>query len=66
MLAAYPNLLDYARELYQLPGASLSVDMAHIRAHYYGWVGRAYLYMCADVVVWMVWFLLACWGGRAW
>lgn len=38
MLKDYPNLLNYARDLYQLPGASLSVDTTHIRAHYYGWV----------------------------
>lgn len=31
----YPNLLNYAREIFQMPGVSLSVNMQHIRTHYF-------------------------------
>jgi putative glutathione S-transferase len=31
----YPNLWEYTRELYQLPGVAETVDMAHIKEHYY-------------------------------
>ncbi|RNM19689.1 glutathione S-transferase family protein [Dickeya undicola] len=34
-ISDYPNLYGYLRELYQLPGVSDTVDMAHIRHHYY-------------------------------
>ncbi|WP_299934375.1 glutathione S-transferase family protein [uncultured Nitratireductor sp.] len=32
----YPNLSNYLRELYQAPGVAETVDMLHIKAHYYG------------------------------
>lgn len=32
----YPNLSNYLRELYQMPGIAGTVDMRHIKAHYYG------------------------------
>ncbi len=32
----YPNLSNYLRELYQVPGVSETVDMATIKTHYYG------------------------------
>jgi len=32
----YPNLSNYLRELYQVPGVSETVDMDHIKRHYYG------------------------------
>lgn len=32
----YPNLSNYLRELYQVPGVAETVDMLHIKAHYYG------------------------------
>lgn len=31
----YPRIWDYARELYQTPGVSETVDFAHIVTHYY-------------------------------
>ena len=31
----YPNLSNYARELYQIPGVADTVDLHHIRNHYY-------------------------------
>ncbi len=32
----YPNLSNYLRELYQVPGVAETVNMHHIKAHYYG------------------------------
>lgn len=32
----YPNLSNYLRELYQIPGVAETVDMTTIRQHYYG------------------------------
>jgi putative glutathione S-transferase len=34
-LRDYPSLWGYARELYQVPGVSSTVDMWHIKEHYY-------------------------------
>jgi len=34
-LREYPNLWNYLRDLYQVPGISDLVNMAHIKAHYY-------------------------------
>jgi len=34
-LADYPNLSNYVRDLYQVPGVAETVDMAHIKRHYY-------------------------------
>jgi len=34
-LADYPNLWAYTRDLYQTPGVRGTVDMEHIRRHYY-------------------------------
>lgn len=34
-IADYPNLSNYLRELYQVPGVAQTVDMLHIKAHYY-------------------------------
>lgn len=31
----YPNLSGYLRELYQMPGIAKTVDMRHIKGHYY-------------------------------
>jgi putative glutathione S-transferase len=31
----YPNLQGYLRDLYQIPGVADTVNMAHIKAHYY-------------------------------
>lgn len=31
----YPHLADYVRELYQWPGVAETVDMKHIKEHYY-------------------------------
>jgi putative glutathione S-transferase len=35
-LIEYPAVLDYTRELYQLPEIRPTVDFAHIKGHYYG------------------------------
>ena len=35
-LVDYPNLWGYTRELYQVPGVAATIDMAHIKNHYYG------------------------------
>ncbi len=32
----YPNLWAYTRELYQIPGVAETVDLDHIKTHYYG------------------------------
>lgn len=32
----YPNLSGYLRDIYQIPGIAETVDMLHIKAHYYG------------------------------
>ncbi len=34
-LVDYPNLWAYARDLYQLPGVADTVNLAHIKEHYY-------------------------------
>lgn len=35
-LVDFPNLWDYTRELYQMPGIAETVELAHIKRHYYG------------------------------
>ncbi|MRG56624.1 glutathione S-transferase family protein [Phyllobacterium sp. SYP-B3895] len=35
-IADYPNLSNYTRELYQVPGIAPTVNLLHIKAHYYG------------------------------
>lgn len=35
-IADYPNLSNYTRDLYQVPGVAGTVNMRHIKAHYYG------------------------------
>lgn len=32
----YPNLSNYLRDLFQVPGVAATVNMHHIKAHYYG------------------------------
>jgi len=32
----YPHIAGYLRELYQVPGVAATVDMTHIKTHYYG------------------------------
>jgi putative glutathione S-transferase len=32
----YPNLWGYTRDIYQLPGIAGTVDLGHIKRHYYG------------------------------
>ncbi|KMK84506.1 glutathione S-transferase family protein [Pectobacterium brasiliense] len=34
-LSDYPNLFGFLRDIYQMPGIADTVDMAHIRHHYY-------------------------------
>jgi glutathionyl-hydroquinone reductase len=35
-IADYPNLSNYLRELYQVPGIADTVDIEQIKRHYYG------------------------------
>lgn len=35
-IADYPNLSNYLRELYQVPGVASTIDLYHIKQHYYG------------------------------
>ena len=35
-IADYPNLSNYLRDLYQVPGVAGTVDIGHIKKHYYG------------------------------
>ncbi len=35
-LVDYPNLWSYTRELYQMPGVAETVNLHHIKQHYYG------------------------------
>jgi putative glutathione S-transferase len=35
-LEDYPNLSGYVRDLYQVPGVAETVNMQHIKNHYYG------------------------------
>jgi glutathionyl-hydroquinone reductase len=35
-IADYPNLSNYLRDLYQVPGVADTVNMDHIKKHYYG------------------------------
>jgi putative glutathione S-transferase len=35
-IADYPNLSNYTRELYQVPGVAETVNLLHIKHHYYG------------------------------
>jgi putative glutathione S-transferase len=35
-IADYPNLSNYLRDLYQVPGVASTVNLHHIKAHYYG------------------------------
>ncbi len=34
-LVDYPNLWDYTRDLYQQPGVATTINMTHIKRHYY-------------------------------
>jgi putative glutathione S-transferase len=34
-IADFPNLSNYTRELYQVPGVAETVDLTHIKRHYY-------------------------------
>ena len=34
-IADYPNLSRYLHDLYQVPGIADTVDMRHIKGHYY-------------------------------
>lgn len=35
-IADYPNMSNYLRDLYQIPGVAETVNIRHIKAHYYG------------------------------
>ncbi len=35
-IADYPNLSNYLRDLYQVPGVAETVSLHHIKSHYYG------------------------------
>jgi putative glutathione S-transferase len=34
-IADYPNLSNYVRDLYQMPGIAETVNLDHIKRHYY-------------------------------
>lgn len=34
-LSTYPNIHNYLRDVYQLPGMAESISMEHIKTHYY-------------------------------
>ncbi|WVZ76759.1 hypothetical protein U9M48_024701 [Paspalum notatum var. saurae] len=36
LLREYPNLFNYTKDIYQIPGISSTVNMEHIKKHYYG------------------------------
>ncbi|KAG0449355.1 hypothetical protein HPP92_027395 [Vanilla planifolia] len=36
LLREYPNLFNYTKDIYQIPGISSTVNMNHIKKHYYG------------------------------
>ncbi|KAI4302875.1 hypothetical protein MLD38_038573 [Melastoma candidum] len=36
LLREYPNLFNYTKDIYQVPGISETVNMEHIKRHYYG------------------------------
>ncbi|GLJ42717.1 hypothetical protein SUGI_0885580 [Cryptomeria japonica] len=36
MIREYPNLFNYTKDIYQIPGISSTVNMDHIKRHYYG------------------------------
>ncbi|XP_031268103.1 uncharacterized protein LOC116126569 [Pistacia vera] len=36
VLREYPNLFNYTKDIYQIPGMSSTVNMQHIKRHYYG------------------------------
>ncbi|XP_010276184.1 PREDICTED: uncharacterized protein LOC104610993 [Nelumbo nucifera] len=36
MLREYPNLFNYTKDIFQIPGMSSTVNMEHIKRHYYG------------------------------
>ncbi|KAK1415004.1 hypothetical protein QVD17_30773 [Tagetes erecta] len=36
LLREYPNLFNYTKDLFQIPGMSSTVNMEHIKKHYYG------------------------------
>ena len=35
LIRDYPNISNYVRELYQMPGVASTVNLEHIKAHYY-------------------------------
>lgn len=36
LLREYPNLFNYTKDIFQIPGISSTVNMEHIKRHYYG------------------------------
>jgi len=36
LVREYPNLFNYTKDIYQIPGISVTVNMDHIKRHYYG------------------------------
>ncbi|KAL6502218.1 hypothetical protein OROHE_024811 [Orobanche hederae] len=36
MLREYPNIFNYTKDIFQIPGVSSTVNMEHIKKHYYG------------------------------
>ncbi|KAG6398160.1 hypothetical protein SASPL_139615 [Salvia splendens] len=36
LLRGYPNIFNYTKDIFQIPGVSSTVNMEHIKRHYYG------------------------------
>jgi putative glutathione S-transferase len=36
LIREYPNLFNYTKDLFQVPGIGATVNMKHIKEHYYG------------------------------
>ncbi|KAL6561860.1 hypothetical protein OROGR_002867 [Orobanche gracilis] len=36
LLREYPNIFNYTKDIFQIPGVSSTVNMEHIKKHYYG------------------------------
>ncbi len=54
-LVDYPNLWAYARELYQLPKVAETVDLVHIKRHYYlshGWLNPSGIVPKGPIIDW--------------
>jgi putative glutathione S-transferase len=49
-LVDYPNIRQYMRDVYQLPGMAESIDMEHIKTHYFTYVHAAAVHLSITVL----------------